>query len=241
MPDKNRPNLSKAKKLKSVLRCIYCDSTQSLDRDHIPPKLIFPKPRPSTLITVPSCRTCNRTYGFDDEYFGTILSLSIDPEESPKLKQVVDRTMRGFFRPESQRLKSSIYQNLAEVEVQTLSGVFIERRIRLTPDQIRFCSTTDRIVKGLFYHHFGRRVPPTSTVLTIIIHPQSNTKLLESIDNELDLLLRFGTRGKISEVFAYRFLLARDSDTASIWSLNFYNGRMMFFGMVSDPKYPSRS
>lgn len=52
------------------LICIYCSATNLIPtRDHVPPKCLFPKPRPLNLVTVPACPTCNQSFKLDDEYF----------------------------------------------------------------------------------------------------------------------------------------------------------------------------
>ena len=53
--------------------CCYCHNP-STTKDHIPPKNIFPKPRPTNLITVLSCKDCNEDPSLDDEYFGFIIT-----------------------------------------------------------------------------------------------------------------------------------------------------------------------
>ncbi len=57
------------------LNCIYCGRPAE-DGDHVPPQCIFPRPLPADLITVPSCRVCNRRFSVDDEYFRDALALS---------------------------------------------------------------------------------------------------------------------------------------------------------------------
>ena len=47
--------------------CIYCRTAEADTRDHVPPDLLFPPPKPSTLITVPACRPCNQGFQKDDE------------------------------------------------------------------------------------------------------------------------------------------------------------------------------
>ena len=57
-------------------KCIYCEENLGLTRDHIPPKELFPNPRPSNLITVPCCERCRSEQSLDDEYFITIVANS---------------------------------------------------------------------------------------------------------------------------------------------------------------------
>lgn len=47
--------------------CIYCGATEDLTDDRVPPKNLFPRPRPQSLITVLACRACNGWPAKDDE------------------------------------------------------------------------------------------------------------------------------------------------------------------------------
>ena len=64
--------------------CIYCGVNVGDEPDHVPPKCLFPQPRPSDLVTVPSCARCNRRFALDDEYFRDVIVLyTIDSTSLP--------------------------------------------------------------------------------------------------------------------------------------------------------------
>lgn len=49
--------------------CVICDKNPATTSDHIPPKGVFPRPRPSDLITIPACVECNKiTQNLDEEF-----------------------------------------------------------------------------------------------------------------------------------------------------------------------------
>jgi 5-methylcytosine-specific restriction endonuclease McrA len=59
--------------------CAYCGDVGIITRDHVPPKGIFPKPRPANLITVPACSKCHsQQTSRDDEYFRNTLNVRED-------------------------------------------------------------------------------------------------------------------------------------------------------------------
>src|SRR5208283_2514674 len=62
--------------------CLYCGRVRPLTRDDVPPKNLFPKPRPSNLITVPSCQKCNQSFMLDDEYFRLVIADADNPKMS---------------------------------------------------------------------------------------------------------------------------------------------------------------
>lgn len=78
--------------------CIYCGKTAE-DVDHVPPKCLFQKPRPSGLVKVPCCKKCNRRFGIDDEYFRDSLALSTyEAAEPPELKTLHEAVRRSLLR-----------------------------------------------------------------------------------------------------------------------------------------------
>ncbi len=56
--------------------CVFCGVRDGTTKDHVPPKGMFPPPRPN-LITVPACVTCNGGASEIDERFRTMLSLKV--------------------------------------------------------------------------------------------------------------------------------------------------------------------
>ena len=62
--------------------CIYCQSREADSRDHVPPKGIFPKPRPSDLVSVPACQECNGGFAQLDEEFAFWLSNYVGPRSA---------------------------------------------------------------------------------------------------------------------------------------------------------------
>lgn len=67
--------------------CAICGKEEATTSDHIPPRGIFPKPRPSNLITVPTCFRCNHAGSKYDERFRVYLNMEVgvDTPETRKL------------------------------------------------------------------------------------------------------------------------------------------------------------
>jgi hypothetical protein len=51
----------------TVRSCYLCGAQERLTRDHIPPRNLFPQPRPTNLITVDCCEVCNNGMNLSDE------------------------------------------------------------------------------------------------------------------------------------------------------------------------------
>jgi len=58
-------------------RCYLCKG-EADTKDHVPPKGLFPEPRPSNLITVDCCYRCNQKFTKIDEEFRLFVSAPIN-------------------------------------------------------------------------------------------------------------------------------------------------------------------
>ena len=97
--------------------CIYCQTNPGGTVDHVPPKGLFPKPRPSNLITVPACNQCNQGFKNDDEYFLNI-ALEWAASESNDGRHVADNRVRSMKRKESQKFWRSLLAKTEPVEIR---------------------------------------------------------------------------------------------------------------------------
>ena len=96
--------------------CIYCGSTENLTDEHIPPKNIFPKPRPNNiqLVTVPACKECNRGYSKDDEYFRLTLCMSQNVGDNPEARKNRDIIFRSLYRSDAKGFRNSFVKAIGK-------------------------------------------------------------------------------------------------------------------------------
>src|SRR5258708_2493605 len=106
--------------------CAYCGEWRELTRDHVPSRSLFSKPRPSDLITVPSCFSCNNGVSKDDEYFNIVMKIGIDRNRFPRENADSLETINCLARPESLRFARFFLQ-------------------RYRPDPARFVVDGDRV------------------------------------------------------------------------------------------------
>ena len=78
--------------------CTYCGRLNPTSVDHVPPRSLFAKPRPSNLVTVPSCEPCNIGASQDDEYFRLTIALRHDLDD-PDADAAMDAAVRSLSRP----------------------------------------------------------------------------------------------------------------------------------------------
>lgn len=111
--------------------CVYCGieepEIRDRTRDHIPPRNLFPEPRPSDLITVPCCRQCNNSASKDDEYFRSMLAMRNDAGEHPEAQKILPVVFRSLRRPQGSGFTKKLLQNVTPVDVRTPAGIYVGR------------------------------------------------------------------------------------------------------------------
>jgi hypothetical protein len=229
----------KKKKEPVIGVCVYCGQTRELDRDHVPPENLFPKPRPSNLVTVPSCLVCNKRFSSDDEYFRTVISLTLDPIEDPRLQQIVDKALRSFTRSEGVGLARSILGTIKNVELRGPSGLYYGRADTYSVDLERVRRTCNRIVRGLYYKEMGYRLPTDAFTHSEVVRPITDPRILDSNLENIQLVANQPAKSIGTNLFFYKYLIAGDDPSASLWLLNFYHKILVLVLTVPNRPLPS--
>ena len=208
--------------------CVYCGRKEPKDRDHIPPKNLFPPPRPSNLITVPSCRRCNREASLDDEYFRLMLTMRDSAYEHPAAKEAWRSAMSRLARTESRGFRNSVLSSVREVELRTLMGIYLGAKRAYDVDFGRLETVADRVCRGLFFHHFGRRLPPSCSSKAMVLDRFTSGELSSpgSLANIVAPLLGRPSTAIGERVFTYQWLPTADSDAhpnSTAWLFTFYD------------------
>ena len=206
--------------------CALCGKMAYLTKEHIPPRCLFPKPRPTglQLITVPCCSECNNGTTEEDEYFKVTVSLRVGARDflSARLFDSTKKTVcknRKFF--------SEIFDS--EQPIFTPSGIYTGySAVSRSEGPTRLVAR--KIISGLFYHHFGKPVP-TSHVTVV--------QLTSDIPREQDQFMSDWIQGVAQflechavgsgGIFRYGFTTASEDGDTTVWFLSFY-GQMALFG-----------
>lgn len=201
--------------------CYLCGEPATT-REHIPPKSIFPGPRPLDLITVPACESCNRTASKDDEYFRWLVATAAADE--PTAQAVVETKVLPQFRRRPALLQEIMKNAVWRAEVRSPGGIILGYKPGFRIDRPRVQRVVNRVVRGLFLRHAGRRLPSGYDVRRFVMNPRLN----EEFKNQIVALPLRGTR---DEVFEYRFSAAVEDPDTTIWFLMFYK-RLLFMTMT---------
>jgi hypothetical protein len=226
------PLMSDTAELDAV--CVYCGSTERLTDDHIPPKTLFPRPRPFNLITVRSCRKCNEGASKDDEYFRLMLSMRHDTGDQSAVKQILPSIYRSLQRSAQKGFQQAVFDSMNEVDILSTSGIYLGTADGYNVDLTRLDRVATRITTGLFYHEFGKHIPADFRVITysadgiVNADTDAKTRIIKMFDKVTSDEPRvFGDR-----VFVYWFKPVVGHDTMSAWVLAVYE-RVVFLCFVA--------
>jgi hypothetical protein len=155
--------------------CVYCGSTGPLTHDHVPPLVAFPEQqRPTNLITVPACATCNQRFSKEDEEFASYLSVfvGIDTHKTEKLHQKSIRIVSH-----NKRIERCIRSGIRRVWVQEGNLITGTGQALHWPAD-KHDRMIIRFIKALYYHCLKRLLPLNIPVLATRQQPFTG-KLLD--------------------------------------------------------------
>ncbi len=217
--------------------CAYCGNTGKLSDDHIPPKNLFPKPRPNNLITVSACSECHSDTSKDDEYFKNKLSLRNDAGEHPSARANWDSIFRSLNRYEAKGLKKSFIKDLRNVHMQTKAGIYIGEHLGFHVNMIRIRRVVERVVRGFYFAESFQPLGQNNNVNVLSDDDLINEseEVIEELTQNI-LLPLASIEPKIigDNIFTYRHHITDENPAYSVWGLSFY-GHVPFF-CITGPK-----
>jgi len=194
--------------------CYICYSTKNLTKDHIPPKNLFPSPKPTNLITVWCCRKCNEKFSLIDESFRVFTSSVFNRSKSGEWiwnNKVMDSTFKRSPKLKTVTTKSLIPIQ-AEINGQKMQATGMTYPVRKTKEYLV------RLTKG-FTRHFNPEID----------YSQAKFKVAHIIPNQqiADMLYeKFFYVEKGDGVFRMWRMFVKDMGAKSVWVYVFYDGLM---------------
>ena len=194
--------------------CVYCGKKCELTRDHVPPRCLFSKPRPSDLVTVPCCAQCNGEFQKHDEYFRIAITTGIDREKFPKENAESVRAINSLARPASLGFARSLLEN------------YEPKSARLTIDRQRIEIALYRITRGLFFNHQNVRMSENIgfEFREVTDNLKTNAEGRERIER---LAANLTTIGPGTFRYAYEAFFQPDP-FGTIWLMRFYDHKTFF-------------
>ncbi len=214
--------------------CAYCGSSDNLRDDHIPPKNLFPKPRPNDLIKVPTCANCHSSTSKDDEYFRIKICFRNDAGNHPSARANWGSILRSLNREQAKGFRKQILSDFRYVQLKTPSGLYVGKRKGYNVDSRRIHRVVERTVRGLYFAESGNPLGLNNEVRVY-----SNEDLEGQPQDVMDqlkqtILIPLATYPpKVigNNVFLYRHQIVKENPLFSVWGVSFY-GRVPFLTMT---------
>lgn len=221
-----------ARKQRLISACTYCGKNGTRADDHIPPKNLFPDPKPSDLVTVPCCDVCNRSASLDDEYFRLVTVFRADVSHHGAARELWQPVFRSMNIPQKQGFRNAFVRTLKPVQLRSPAGLYLGETGTFQTDFGRVANVIKRVTRGFYFHETGTRLSPDTEILVL---PELNL----SDPHQHDLVSAFAGLEEKSiggTVFSYRRHLASEQPEASAWLFIFYEEYAIFsMTMPRDP------
>ncbi len=203
--------------------CVICGKNLATTRDHIPPKSIFPKPRPGDLITVPACKECNNGDSIYDETFKVYANLHV-----LRGKDNWEEIFRKNILPSikhNKKLLHEILSNSRDVYVKTPAGIELGYMKGVKWNSGAFKTVIERTIRGLHWYHTGEIIGDKAIVKPIF---------LGNIERPAEAFNIVKVQSIANNKFQYKYLYTEESPYYSAW-LFIYEGLLWVGGAVVPP------
>lgn len=194
--------------------CYLCNSTKNLTKDHIPPKNLFPFPKPANLITVWCCKECNGKFSLIDESFRVFTSSVINRSKSGEWIWN-NKVMESSFK-RSPKLKQATIKSLITIQAE-INGIKVQESGITYPVE-KTKEYLVRLTKG-FTRYFNPEID----------YSHAKFEVSKIIPNQqiIDMLYqKFFYVEKGNGVFRMWRMFVKDMGVKSVWVYVFYDGLM---------------
>jgi hypothetical protein len=222
--------VSSSKRRAATGVCTYCGASGRVTADHIPPKGLFPRPRPGNLVTVPACARCNAGASRDDEYFRHAVLASDVVQRHPEAAKLLATEQYALGRSQKRRTLLGLARRVRKADLLSAAGIYVGTRPLFEVDTPRICRVASRIVHGFYFYTQGEVLPPEYLATAVHI-PQylRDEDARRRVEHDRRLgqeaaQLELGPATTIGDgVFSYRIRRAdKDQQYESRWLLEFY-------------------
>lgn len=212
--------------------CVYCGLADGTTRDHVPPRNLFSKPRPSNLVTVPCCEACRTNQSMDDEYFIRMLLMRHDVASHPDADKVLEKVHRSFLKLSKKGFTRSLINSVKSNYVRTKTGIYLGTVLSYDVDFTRLDNVISRVTKGLFFKEYCERLPDTHDCVAYTLAGVSgeDPAVVSTIKQLVQRAMLTKPRVFGANVFAY-WLLPVESHT-TVWFYLVY-GKVTFLAFTA--------
>lgn len=200
--------------------CVYCGIREGTTNDHVPPKLLFPRPRPSDLVTVPCCETCRRGQSLDDEYFARMVTMRHDVADNPAAAPVLDTVHRSLTKPKKVGFTRALLQSIKRLPVYSPAGLYLGHASSYDVDLQRLCRVIERTTRGLYFYELGVRLADDQRCTTYALDgfPLQDPTVTANVKQLVELALAGRSRVFGKKVFTYWFRQIDGPTPSTLWA-----------------------
>ncbi len=212
------------RKKKDNQLCGFCGENRAETVDHVPPKGVFPRPRPNDLITVPACFRCNNDTSALDEEFKLYLSFAVGVDDPQTQALWTDNAFRTLKH--NKRLMHQVIGSARPVQV-TVNGNLADTLMIQCPKGPHY-AILEKTVRGLYWHHFQLILGDQASVDVRLVP-------LDKMDVEMRQLMQdMPTASVGGEQFRYWYWRDLEQPLCSGWFLLFHKRHLCF--ALTEPK-----
>jgi hypothetical protein len=213
--------------------CVFFGSKGPLNDDHVPPKTLFPKPRPSNLIKVPSCITSNWGASKDDEYFRLVISMRHDTGDHPAVKAILPSVYRSLEKTKKRGFREALFNSMKDIDIVTADGIYLGTATGYNVDLRRLDSVAARITAGLYFHEFGTPVSENVRIKVYALDGVDANSSAKLQLTEISKKVIKSSQPRIfgDNVFVYWYQAAQNNTAMTVWGLAFYE-RFLFLALT---------
>ena len=202
-----------------MVMCAYCGcQSEKMEREHVVPKLLFPKPLPQIMVTVPACGKCNDEKKEDDEYLRDFLVIDhensgVSVIEGPLKEKLIRAAGRG-----QSLLARDVRDKTQLLPVHSPGGLYLGRALGVPVDHVRANRLFSRIVRGLHFKLYNRRLPDDVKFEVRRLYPQSKQHVVNT-------LVQMGVQEcrSIGDSFQCMHGIDAKDPTVTYWLMRFFN------------------
>ena len=196
--------------------CCICGIRAATTVEHVPPRCIFPPPRPNDTITVPACKECNESTSVEDEEFRVVVSMFAGKETPEAARLWLSKTLPTVQN--NRRLLRKAKASLKPAYLKSKGGIIFDKRDIVAWDDSP-SKVIEKTVRGLYFHHYGEILADRVSVKINQVRSITMEKA-QCLDS-----LNAMTVGE--NQFLCRYHRANDEPLASVWFMMFQKGLMV--------------
>ncbi len=171
----------------------------------------------------------------DDEYFKTMLVLKEGLSRHSEAQAISGSVLRGLRKPRKAGFRRTVLNSLQVRPLHSKGGVYLGRLPVVDVDLGRLDHVVARLTRGLYWHHFGERLPTDCEVVAWSETGLSNigSHALVRVRAVANALLGGMEHRLARDVLRYWYATTEVQD-GTVWLFEFY-GDLRFLG-VTIPK-----